>query len=61
MEWNTSWCRHTIIPDRIEAGTYMIIGAAMGEEVIIDNVIPHHLESLIAKLREMGVTIEAKR
>jgi UDP-N-acetylglucosamine 1-carboxyvinyltransferase len=51
-------CRHTIIPDRIEAGTYMILGAAVGEGIIIDNVIPHHLESLIAKLREMGVEIE---
>ncbi|MGM8214986.1 UDP-N-acetylglucosamine 1-carboxyvinyltransferase [Bacillaceae bacterium W0354] len=51
-------CRHTIIPDRIEAGTYTIIAAAQGEEVIIDNVIPTHLESLTAKLREMGVTID---
>jgi UDP-N-acetylglucosamine 1-carboxyvinyltransferase len=51
-------CRHTIIPDRIEAGTYMIIGAAMGEGVLIDNVIPLHLESLIAKFREMGVSVE---
>ncbi|MFS0863005.1 UDP-N-acetylglucosamine 1-carboxyvinyltransferase [Fredinandcohnia sp. 179-A 10B2 NHS] len=51
-------CRHTIIPDRIEAGTYMIVGAAMGDEVLIDNVIPLHLESLIAKFREMGVTVE---
>lgn len=52
-------CQHTIIPDRIEAGTYMIVGAAAGEGVLIDNVIPHHIESLIAKLREMGVQIEA--
>lgn len=52
-------CRHTIIPDRIEAGTYLIIGAAVGEGILIDNIIPHHLESLIAKLREMGVHIEA--
>lgn len=52
-------CRHTIIPDRIEAGTYMILGAAVGEGVLIDNVIPQHLESLIAKLREMGVYIES--
>lgn len=51
-------CKHTIIPDRIEAGTYIIAAAAMGKEVIIDNVIPQHLESLIAKLREMGVQIE---
>lgn len=51
-------CRHTIIPDRIEAGTYIILGAAVGDGVLIDNVIPQHLESLIAKLREMGVQIE---
>ncbi|GAA0605472.1 UDP-N-acetylglucosamine 1-carboxyvinyltransferase [Virgibacillus siamensis] len=51
-------CRHTIIPDRIEAGTYAIAAAAQGDEVIIDNVIPQHLESVLAKLREMGVSIE---
>ena len=53
-------CRHTIIPDRIEAGTYMIIAAAVGDGVLIDNVIPQHLESLIAKLREMGVAVEER-
>ncbi|WP_332692063.1 UDP-N-acetylglucosamine 1-carboxyvinyltransferase [Halalkalibacter lacteus] len=53
-----SGCRHSIIPDRIEAGTYMIIAAAVGQKVVIDNIIPYHVESLIAKLREMGVTIE---
>ncbi|MHC0036541.1 UDP-N-acetylglucosamine 1-carboxyvinyltransferase [Pseudoneobacillus sp. C159] len=51
-------CRHTIIPDRIEAGTYMILAAAAGKGILIDNVISHHLESLIAKLREMGVPID---
>ncbi|MFX3624412.1 MAG: UDP-N-acetylglucosamine 1-carboxyvinyltransferase [Ectobacillus sp.] len=51
-------CYHSIIPDRIEAGTYMILAAAAGEKVIIDNVIPQHLESVTAKLREMGVKIE---
>src|SRR5699024_5710230 len=51
-------CKHTIIPDRIEAGTYIIAAAAQGKDVIIDNVIPEHLESLLAKLREMGVSIE---
>ncbi|WLR50737.1 UDP-N-acetylglucosamine 1-carboxyvinyltransferase [Bacillus tianshenii] len=51
-------CRHTIIPDRIEAGTYLIAGAAMGEEVLIDNVILQHLEPLLAKLREMGVRLK---
>ncbi|WP_374721272.1 UDP-N-acetylglucosamine 1-carboxyvinyltransferase [Peribacillus tepidiphilus] len=53
-------CRHTIIPDRIEAGTYMILAAAIGQGILVDNVIPQHLESLIAKLREMGVTIETR-
>ncbi|WP_141430953.1 UDP-N-acetylglucosamine 1-carboxyvinyltransferase [Bacillus sp. 03113] len=51
-------CRHTIIPDRIEAGTYMILSAAIGDGVLIDNVIPQHLESLTAKLREMGIQVE---
>lgn len=52
--------KHTIIPDRIEAGTYAIAAAAQGDEVLIDNVIPQHLESLTAKLREMGIRIEEK-
>lgn len=56
---NLSGCRHTIIPDRIEAGTFMILAAAIGQGILIDNVIPQHLESLTAKLREMGVNIEA--
>ncbi|WP_062744999.1 UDP-N-acetylglucosamine 1-carboxyvinyltransferase [Shouchella tritolerans] len=51
-------CRHSIIPDRIEAGTYMIMAAAMGRRVHIDNVIPTHLESVTAKLREMGTIVE---
>ncbi|MEK3888526.1 UDP-N-acetylglucosamine 1-carboxyvinyltransferase [Bacillus sp. FSL K6-3431] len=51
-------CRHTIIPDRIEAGTFMILAAAAGEGVLIDNVIPLHMESVIAKLRELGVSVE---
>ncbi|QKS72781.1 UDP-N-acetylglucosamine 1-carboxyvinyltransferase [Paenalkalicoccus suaedae] len=51
-------CRHSIIPDRIEAGTYMIFAAAMGKGVTVDNVIPLHLESLSSKLREMGVQLE---
>ncbi|MCA1020897.1 UDP-N-acetylglucosamine 1-carboxyvinyltransferase [Halobacillus litoralis] len=55
---NLQGCLHTIIPDRIEAGTYTIMAAAQGDGMVIDNVIPQHLESLLAKLREMGVTIE---
>ncbi|WP_167628778.1 UDP-N-acetylglucosamine 1-carboxyvinyltransferase [Listeria valentina] len=53
-----SGCRHAIIPDRIEAGTYMIIAAAAGDGVKIQNVIPDHLEGITAKLSEMGVPIE---
>lgn len=49
---------HTIIPDRIEASTFLIMAAAAGDGVMIDNVIPLHLEAVIAKLREMGVKIE---
>ncbi|WP_421101706.1 UDP-N-acetylglucosamine 1-carboxyvinyltransferase [Sporosarcina psychrophila] len=49
--------KHTIIPDRIEAGTFMIMAAAAGDGVTIDNVIPFHVEALTAKLREMGVDI----
>lgn len=51
-------CRHSIIPDRIQAGTYMIAAAATRGNVLIDNVIPKHLEALTAKLLEMGVAIE---
>ncbi len=50
---------YTIIPDQIEAGTYMVACAAAGGEVRIKNVIPRHLESISAKLREMGVTVVA--
>lgn len=50
-------CRHSIIPDRIQAGTYMIAAAATRGDVIVDNVIPKHLEALTAKLQEMGVHI----
>lgn len=50
-------CSYSVIPDQIEAGTYMIAAAACGGEVIIENVIPKHLESISAKLIEMGVEI----
>lgn len=51
-------CTHSIIPDRIEAGTFMIAAAATGGDVIVENVIPPHVESLIAKIKEMGVHVE---
>ncbi|MCC2683943.1 MAG: UDP-N-acetylglucosamine 1-carboxyvinyltransferase [Paenibacillaceae bacterium] len=48
-------CRHSIIPDRIQAGTYMIAAAASRGDVIVDNIIPKHMEAVTAKLQEMGV------
>lgn len=51
-------CRHSIIPDRIEAGTYISMAAAVGEGVLVKNVIHEHIESLISKLEEMGVELE---
>lgn len=50
-------CRHSVISDRIQAGTYMIMAAATRGNVLIDNVIPKHLEALTAKLTEMGVEV----
>lgn len=50
-------CRHQIIPDRIEAGTFMIATAAAGGNVVIENVIPSHMRPVIAKLRESGIEI----
>lgn len=49
---------YSIIPDQIEAGTYMAAVAGAGGDVIIDGVIPKHLESITAKLIEAGVTVE---
>ncbi len=51
-------CQHEIIPDRIEAGTFIIMAAAAAQEVTIENIIPQHLESLLSKLEEMGVSID---
>jgi UDP-N-acetylglucosamine 1-carboxyvinyltransferase len=52
---------HEIIPDRIEAGTYMIIAAAAADEVVIENIIPQHVESLLSKLKDMGVGVQIER
>ncbi|MBO4941603.1 MAG: UDP-N-acetylglucosamine 1-carboxyvinyltransferase [Clostridia bacterium] len=49
---------YTVIPDQIEAGTFMIAAAATGGDVLIKNIIPKHLDSISAKLLEIGVTIE---
>ena len=51
-------CYHEVIPDRIEAGTYLIIAALLGQNLKIDNMIPSHLEALIAKLTECGVDMQ---
>ena len=48
-----------VIPDRLEAGTYLLAGAATGGDVRVTNAVPYHMDSLIAKLREMGMTVEA--
>ncbi len=48
---------YSIIPDQIEAGTYMAVAAAAGGDVLIKNVIPKHLEPISAKLEEMGVEV----
>lgn len=48
---------HHVIPDRIEAGTFMVAAAITHGDVLIENVIPEHLTALIAKMREMGVEI----
>lgn len=62
-------CFTEVIPDRIEAGTYLIAGALIGKDLTISNIIPNHIESLITKLKEMGfdmvigknyITISAK-
>lgn len=49
---------HTVIPDRIEAGTYLSIAAAIGEDVLVENVIFEHIDGLVAKMHEMGVDLE---
>ncbi len=49
---------HQIIPDRIEAGTFMVAAAISGGDVLVDNVINSHLKPVIAKLREAGCTVE---
>lgn len=50
-------CTYSIIPDQIEAGTYMVAAAACGGDVLVKNVIPKHLESISAKLEEAGAEI----
>ncbi len=54
-------CMHEIIPDRIEAGTYIVMAAAAGENVTVRNVIPQHIDALLSKLEEMGVVMDIGR
>lgn len=49
---------HTVIPDRIEAGTFLVAGAVMGNGVYVENAVSDHLMSLIAKLEESGAILE---
>ena len=49
---------YSVIPDQIEAGTYMVAAAMTGGDIIVKNVIPKHLESIIVALRKIGVTVE---
>lgn len=51
---------HEVIPDRIEAGTFVIIGALLGENLTIKNLIPSHIEALTSKLIESGVKLDIK-
>lgn len=51
-------CFHEVIPDRIEAGTYIIMGALCGSNLKVSNLIPDHIESLLSKLEEIGVKME---
>lgn len=55
-----SGCFSEVIPDRIEAGTYVIAGALMGDNLVINNIIPDHIDALLLKLKEMGVNFSTK-
>ena len=49
---------HTVIPDRIEAGTYLIAAAMAGGDVYVENALSEHLKPVVAKLKEAGVTVQ---
>ena len=51
-------CIHEIIPDRIEAATYVIMAAAIANDMRIENIIPQHLEAIVMKLQEVGINME---
>ena len=51
-------CFHEVIPDRIEAGTYIILGALCSHNLKVDNIIPEHIDALLSKLEEIGINME---
>lgn len=53
-------CMHEIIPDRIEASTYLIIAAAMADTMRIENIIPQHVEAITMKLKEIGIQMKVE-
>lgn len=50
--------KHSVLPDRIEAGTYMVAAAVAGGDVMVRNVMPNHLKAIVAKLQESGADVE---
>ena len=54
-------CEHMVLPDRIEAGTYIILGAACAKKLTISNIIPKHIDSLLEKLKEMNVKMKIEK
>ncbi len=50
-------CYHQVIPDRIEAGSYLMLAGLIGENVVIDNVIPEHLDAVVSKLEQIGINM----
>lgn len=51
-------CSHSVLPDRIEAGTYIILGAACAKKLVVKNIVPKHIDSLLEKLKEMNVNLK---
>ncbi len=50
-------CSHSVIPDRIEAGTFMVAAAITKGDIVVENVITSHIKPIIAKLREVGCQV----
>jgi UDP-N-acetylglucosamine enolpyruvyl transferase len=50
-----------VIPDRIEAGTYIIIGAMLGKDLVIEGIVPQHIKVLLNKLRKMGANFKVDK